>query len=461
MTITNLPIIHIGAGVTFLLAVVLGGSFSAHAQTCGDADGNALLTVTDGVKVLRSAAGLEEQCPSARCDVDHSGTIGITDGVNVLSAAAGLPVTLTCPTDRIISSVLGENGIFGDLTKVPGGLTAPAGAPATIGDVEFDQFADGRTNTITVPYAISTAQAQGAAGSEVSLLVASSTSTDQTPEDAFVLPLDAAAASVTIALDLKPDLADTQFTLKIANAENGSVVGQVATIIIIVVGAVQPRCGNRVVDDGETCDPGGRNCAVDGVPGFCTDECQCDPFPGRFRDNGDGTVIDTNTQLQWEQKTGTIGPAIDCSRVTCSDPHDVNGTYAWCLDADHNGACDDPTGPKDGGAYEDFLKKLNTAPCFAGQCDWRLPDVNRDFGTTELETIVDLSVPGCATVPNAPPCIDPIFTPSTGNGYWSSRAVAGQPLFAWFTAFFDGVVDYQGKTVPQNVRAVRTVQAGE
>jgi hypothetical protein len=41
------------------------------------------------------------------------------------------------------------------------------------------------------------------------------------------------------------------------------------------------------------------------------------------------------------------------------------------------------------------------------------------------------------------------------------REVAGQPVFAWFTAFFDGVVDYQGKTVLQYVRAVRTVQDGE
>jgi uncharacterized protein len=61
----------------------------AAAQICGDADDSGSITVTDGVNVLRAAAGLG-QCDAARCDVDGNGSVTVTDGVNVLRAAAGL-----------------------------------------------------------------------------------------------------------------------------------------------------------------------------------------------------------------------------------------------------------------------------------------------------------------------------------------------------------------------------------
>ena len=66
--------------------------------TCGDADGNGSITVTDGVQTLRAAAGLSSPCTPARCDVNGSGDVTVTDGVQVLRAAAGLPTTLACPT---------------------------------------------------------------------------------------------------------------------------------------------------------------------------------------------------------------------------------------------------------------------------------------------------------------------------------------------------------------------------
>jgi len=58
---------------------------------CGDANGDGRVTVTDGVQVLRAAAGLSSDCTPARCDVDGNGTISVTDGVNVLREAAALP----------------------------------------------------------------------------------------------------------------------------------------------------------------------------------------------------------------------------------------------------------------------------------------------------------------------------------------------------------------------------------
>jgi hypothetical protein len=68
------------------------------ASRCGDADGNGTVNVTDGVVVLRTAAGLGSGCGVlAACDLDGNGAVNVTDGVNVLRSAAGLSADLTCP----------------------------------------------------------------------------------------------------------------------------------------------------------------------------------------------------------------------------------------------------------------------------------------------------------------------------------------------------------------------------
>jgi hypothetical protein len=69
-------------------------------DTCGDADGNGSVTVTDGVQTLRAAAGLSSTCTLTRCDVNGSGSITVSDGVQVLRAAAGLAVGGTCTPDN-------------------------------------------------------------------------------------------------------------------------------------------------------------------------------------------------------------------------------------------------------------------------------------------------------------------------------------------------------------------------
>lgn len=66
------------------------------AEVCGDADGNGVVNVTDGVQTLRAAAGLPSPCTLARCDVNGNGEISVTDGVQVLRGAAGLPLAGTC-----------------------------------------------------------------------------------------------------------------------------------------------------------------------------------------------------------------------------------------------------------------------------------------------------------------------------------------------------------------------------
>lgn len=81
------PIVPVVAAIVLACTAVHAGPIA-----CGDADDSGTVTVTDGVQVLRFAAGLSSGCTSAseRCDVDGDGTIGVSDGVNVLRAAAGL-----------------------------------------------------------------------------------------------------------------------------------------------------------------------------------------------------------------------------------------------------------------------------------------------------------------------------------------------------------------------------------
>jgi hypothetical protein len=128
---------------------------------------------------------------------------------------------------------------------------------------------------------------------------------------------------------------------------------------------------------------------------------------GRFEDLGDGTVMDDDTGLQWEKKT-------DDDTV-----HDVDFVYSWST-----GAPWDP----DGTAFTDFLDDLNTAPCFAGHCDWRLPQI------ADLQTILigPDAAPGQDANCSAAPCIDPEFAavggPTASSDYWSvTEASGGRP----------------------------------
>ncbi len=94
--------------------VVIGAALASpsRAETCGDADGSGTVSVTDGVQVLRTAAGLDADCTTIGCDVDASGSVTVSDGVNVLRAAAGLPVELRCAE---LSAQ--EQQVFGALRK--------------------------------------------------------------------------------------------------------------------------------------------------------------------------------------------------------------------------------------------------------------------------------------------------------------------------------------------------------
>jgi hypothetical protein len=64
---------------------------------CGDPDGRGGISVSDGVQVLRAAAGLTSNCAPETCDVNGNGRIDVGDGVAVLRGAAGLGFEGKCP----------------------------------------------------------------------------------------------------------------------------------------------------------------------------------------------------------------------------------------------------------------------------------------------------------------------------------------------------------------------------
>jgi hypothetical protein len=146
----------------------------------------------------------------------------------------------------------------------------------------------------------------------------------------------------------------------------------------------------------------------------------------RFRDNGDGTVTDRLTGLQWEQKTND------------GSVHDTGSIYTWS----------DGITAADGTAYTSFLATLNSGGCFANHCDWRLPAIS------ELQTILTEPYP-CTTSP----CIDQtIFGPTPTVGDWASTTYVGNPGDAWSVSFQTGNVFNLTKSA--GFYYVRAVRAG-
>lgn len=144
--------------------------------------------------------------------------------------------------------------------------------------------------------------------------------------------------------------------------------------------------------------------------------------PRAYRDNLDGTITDLRAALTWEKLS-------DDSSI-----HDKDRSYSW----------------------ENAFKKidaLNTPPCFAGFCDWRLP--NR----SELLALVDLgkrnpAVPplfdSCSSLCSALRC-----SCTASTFYWSSSSSVGNAQDGWVVDFGSGGASHRTKISVLRVRAVR------
>jgi hypothetical protein len=89
-----------------LMLAWAGVSGAAAATICGDADGDGVVTITDGVRILRLAAALDETCATTGCDVDGSGQVSVTDAVLALRRAAGLTIVDGCGGGTITGRLL-------------------------------------------------------------------------------------------------------------------------------------------------------------------------------------------------------------------------------------------------------------------------------------------------------------------------------------------------------------------
>jgi Protein of unknown function (DUF1566) len=151
----------------------------------------------------------------------------------------------------------------------------------------------------------------------------------------------------------------------------------------------------------------------------------------RFLDNGDGTVTDLQSGLQWEKKTDDFGL------------HDKDNTYTWSA----SGVV------QNGTVFTTFLSTLNTCRSaddatlvdgFAGHCDWRLPTV------AELRSLLDAPCAGN-------PCVDALVGPTAGAFYWTSTAPSSSPSAIRIVDFSNGALGNGIRTISVNARAVRSL----
>ena len=138
--------------------------------------------------------------------------------------------------------------------------------------------------------------------------------------------------------------------------------------------------------------------------------------PLSYTNNSVGIVTDNNTSLMWQQQDDGIA-------------------YNWYQ---ATGTVDSTYNPSDG-TYKNVCASLT----LGSHLDWRLPS------RKELIGIVDYSIP------DPGPPINPIFTNTQQNGYWSSTTYAAGTGSAWTMTFTNGYGGALGKAGSAYVRCVR------
>jgi len=120
-----------------------------------------------------------------------------------------------------------------------------------------------------------------------------------------------------------------------------------------------------------------------------------EPKPSRFKDQGDGTILDSQTNLVWEK---------NFRELTWQDAMD-------------------------------YTKNLK----LGGKNDWRLPT------RQELESLLNLE--------RYNPASD--FPDMPSDYFWSSSSYASSPNLAWDVYFYNGYVYNRGKMYTNYARCVR------
>lgn len=144
-----------------------------------------------------------------------------------------------------------------------------------------------------------------------------------------------------------------------------------------------------------------------------------------YTDNGDGTIMDNTTGLMWERLCDNdVNPL-------CPVINDVDPTYTW------------------DGAYQK-IADLNTTPCFANYCDWRLPNYN------ELQTLVHYGKQVLAIDSVFDNDVDSFTFGDPGSAtYWTSTSRQNDPSQKWVIGFVEGRNWLMENNYLANVRAVR------
>ena len=149
-----------------------------------------------------------------------------------------------------------------------------------------------------------------------------------------------------------------------------------------------------------------------------------------YRDNGDGTITDLNTQLMWEKKSRDGGL------------HDVGLAFAWSSAFTET--------------LWDWVAQVNAenGVGFAGYNDWRIPNEK------ELQSIVDYGThyPAVNAVFNdggTGPCTVLTCSRIIPSGYWTATTFAVDTTKAWDVDFDSAGLGIDNKFEAYFVRAVR------